>query len=658
MGNGHVAPPPVDTPHPSGTVRTEPPDRNRVRESISRAVNALLGLRKADGHWCFELEADCTIPAEYILMLHYMADPDPELEEKISTYLRRRQNADGGWPLYHGGASDLSCTVKCYFALKLSGADVESEPMRRAREWVLQSGGAARSNVFTRITLALFEQLPWRGVPFIPVEIVLLPKWFPFHTSKVSYWSRTVMIPLFVLTTLKPSARNPRRIGIEELFTVPPDEEQDYFEMRSRLNRFFFALDTIGRRIEPLIPKGVRAEAIRRAEAWVIDRLNGTAGLGAIFPAMVNAYEMLDALGYSPDSEEMRVAREALDRLLVHRDDEAYCQPCVSPVWDTGLACLALSEAEALEVETEARIGPAVRDGMTWLAERQLVDEPGDWRRDRPVLGGGGWPFQYANDHYPDLDDTALVAYALTRNPVQGGDEAVRRATEWIVGMQSRNGGFASFDADNDKEYLNEIPFADHGALLDPATDDVTARCIMFLATLPGSDGDRERAVREGVRFLLANQEADGSWYGRWGTNHIYGTWSVLAALEAAGIPSSEPAIRRAVDWLERVQREDGGWGESNDSYYDGRPIGIGEVGTAFQTAWAILALIAAGEAGSEAVYRGIHFLIDSQREDGLWRDESFTAPGFPRVFYLKYHGYDKYFPLWALARFRSALPS
>ena len=620
------------------------PESARLRDAVARAAGSLEAAQDASGYWSYEFEADCTIPAEYILMMHYMDEVDAGLEAKIAAYLRARQGSDGGWPLYPGDALDLSCTVKVYYALKLAGDDPACAHMVRAREAVLARGGAVRANVFTHIALALFGQIPWRAVPFIPAEIMLLPKWFPFHIDKVSYWSRTVMVPLFALCTLKPQAVNPRGVGIDELFTVPPEQERDFFPVRSGLNRLFLLFDMAGRAIEPLVPKAIRRRALQAVERWVVERLNGYDGLGAIFPAMVNAYEMLAALGYPADHPLRMQAREALRRLLVVKEHEAYCQPCLSPVWDTALAAVALQEHEGGDSAAALR-------GLDWLKDRQLLDAPGDWRRDRPDLRGGGWPFEFGNGHYPDIDDTPVVAWAMLETGLSRFDEAVARAAEWIEGMQSSNGGWASFDIDNTHEYLNEIPFADHGALLDPPTADVTARCVTLLSKY---DAARYRnAIARGLAFLRANQEADGCWFGRWGTNYIYGTWSVLLALEAARVDRSEPWVRRGVQWLESVQRADGGWGEDNHSYHDPAMRGRAACSTSFQTAWALLGLMAAGEMDSVALHRGVEYLLSHQQQGGGWSDEAFTAPGFPRVFYLKYHGYSHYFPLWALARYR-----
>jgi squalene-hopene/tetraprenyl-beta-curcumene cyclase len=626
---------------------TKTPVGSALDNGVEAARDALISRQAAQGYWLFELEADCTIPAEYIMMMHFLDEIDAPLERKLAVYLRSRQSAHGGWPLYHGGDFNMSCSVKAYYALKLAGDDSQAPHMIRARDAILQRGGAARSNVFTRIALALFGQLPWRGVPYIPVEIMLLPKWFPFHIDKVAYWSRTVMVPLFILCTRKPVAKNPRGVAVRELFTTPPEEERHYFrdavKQGGMLARVFLVADRLGRLIDPLIPGRMRERATRRAEAWMLERLNGEDGLGAIFPAMVNALEAMTILGYPATDSRRVTAKRALQKLLVVGPHSAYCQPCVSPVWDTALASLAMQEAG------DAAASGAATRALDWLQTEQVLDEPGDWQVNRPGVAGGGWAFQFANPHYPDLDDTAVVAWAM--HQAHNSDEyteSVRRALDWLVGMQSEDGGFAAFDADNTYYSLNRIPFADHGALLDPPTSDVTARVVTVLARV-GRTEDKA-ALSRAIAYLRAEQEADGSWFGRWGTNYIYGTWSVLTALSlAAG--RQDPAVRRAVDWLKSRQNADGGWGESNDSY---ARAAIKAASTPYQTAWALLGLLAAGEAESDAVRSGVDHLLRTQGADGLWSDPHFTAPGFPRVFYLRYHGYSGYFPLWALAAYRT----
>jgi squalene-hopene/tetraprenyl-beta-curcumene cyclase len=629
----------------TSTLEAGLPDDSLLAERLASARSAMLSLQKEDGHWCFPLEADCTIPAEYILMMHFMDEVDRDLEVRIARFIREKQDPNhGGWPLYYGGDFDLSCTVKAYYALKMVGDSENALHMVRAREAVLEHGGAARANVFTRILLAMYGQLPWRGVPFVPVEIILLPKWFPFHISKVAYWSRAVMVPLSILCSFKARAVNPRGVGIRELFTVPPEEERNYFPVRTSLNQLLLIIERIAARFERFIPRALRRIAVKRAEQWIIERLNGDSGLGGIFPAMVNAGEAFALLGYPYEHPYREQCREALRKLLVEEGDRAWCQPCVSPVWDTVLTCLAMQEDREADQK-------AVLKALDWLVPRQILNAPADWQEDHPDLPGGGWAFQYANPHYPDLDDTAAVAWALHQADPKGYRDSIMRAADWLAGMQSKNGGFAAFDSDNTHYYLNEIPFADHGALLDPPTSDVSARCVGLLALL--GESRHKEAVERGLAYLFSEQESSGAWFGRWGSNYIYGTWSVLEALRLARVDTGHFAVRRAVQWLKSVQRKDGGWGESNDTYFRPQQAGKFETSTSFQTAWALLGLMAAGEVNSQEVRRGITHLLNTQEANGLWEDAWFNAPGFPRVFYLRYYGYAKYFSLWALTRYR-----
>ena len=619
--------------------------------AIDRAAAALLALQKPDGHWVFELEADATIPAEYILLRQYLAEPDdPALERMIAVYLRRIQGEHGGWPLYHEGPFDMSASVKAYFALKMIGDPVSAPHMARAREAIRARGGAARANVFTRVLMALFGFIPWRAVPVMPVEIMLLPKWFPFHLDKISYWSRTVIVPLLVLQALKPKARNPRQVAIDELFLEPPHTvgpAPKAPQQKASWFWFFRGVDAVLRALVPHFPRRVRTRAIERARAWVVEHLNGEDGLGAIFPAMANSVMMFDVLGYPESHPDRAIARRSIEKLLVVHEHEAYCQPCVSPVWDTGLTCHALFELGDAAARTQAC------KALEWLATKQVLEVKGDWAARRPDTPPGGWAFQYANPHYPDVDDTAVVVLAMDRSAQPQFRASMDAAEKWILGMQSGNGGWGAFDADNEYYYLNNIPFADHGALLDPPTEDVTARCVSMLAQI-GEQGRNGAAMNRAIDYLRSTQMLDGSWYGRWGMNYIYGTWSVLCALNAAGLDHGSPEYRKAVAWLVQIQNADGGWGEDGSSYkldyrgYERAPS------TPSQTAWALLGLIAAGERDDPAVERGIAYLARTQGADGFWSEPRYTATGFPRVFYLRYHGYAKFFPLWALARYRN----
>ena len=630
--------------------------------SVDKAASALGRWQKPDGHWVFELEADATIPAEYLLLKHYLGEPaDAEQERKLCNYLRRIQSAEhDGWALYEGGQFDISATVKAYFALKMAGDAIEAPHMVRARDAVLAHGGAQAVNVFTKIQLALFDAGSWDVIPTMPPEIILLPRWFPIHLLKMSYWARTVIVPLLVLGALKPKAVNVRGVKVDELYrpagAPPPPKKRTHQKLFWKV--VFDALDVVLKAGDWAWPKGLRKKAIGECETFVIERLNGEDGLGAIYPAMANSVMMFKALGYAEDHPHRAIARKSVENLLVPAPedrgaDEIYCQPCYSPVWDTALAAHAMLEAGGEDAEARAEAG------LAWLKPLQVLDVKGDWAAVKPDVRPGGWAFQYRNDHYPDLDDTAVVVMAMDRAKARGAsgyDEAIARGEEWTVGLQSKGGGWGAFDADNSYHYLNNIPFADHGALLDPPTADVSARCLSMLAQL-GEPKDSPR-FQAAVAYLKKDQEADGSWFGRWGVNYIYGTWSALCALGAAGLGSKDPSIARAAAWLTAIQNEDGGWGESCDSYtldYSGyQPF----ASTASQTAWALLGLMAAGRTDDEAVKRGVAWLQARQREDGLWGEETYSGGGFPRVFYLRYHGYAKFFPLWALARYRNLIRS
>lgn len=602
-----------------------------------------------DGHWVFELEADATIPAEYIMLQHFLDEINPITEEKIARYLRATQEDHGGWPLFCKGDMDLSASVKAYFALKLAGDDPNAPHMRKARNAILANGGAASANVFTRIGLAIFGLLPWRAVPTMPVEIMLLPKWFPFHLNKVSYWSRTVIVPLLILMALKPRAKNPKRVRIDELFVIPPDKQRKYLKNTGHFlwGRLFLLIDKLLKILEPFFPKKTRQKALQVATAWFTQRLNEENGLGAIFPAMANSVMAMEAMGYAKNDPQLLMAKKSIDKLLIINQDKdmAYCQPCVSPVWDTALALHALVEAG------EATHAPTIQKGLNWLKGKQITNFVGDWAAQAPTLKPGGWAFQYENAYYPDVDDTAVVGMIMDRADRHHYLEQIDTASAWIQGMQSRNGGWGAFDIDNHYYYLNYIPFSDHGALLDPPTADVSARCLGFLAQL----GLKKNDVRilKALKYIKKNQEKDGSWFGRWGTNYIYGTWSVLCALNAVDEDMRQPYIQKAVNWLLARQNPDGGWGEDGASYWIEKKQEC-KASTPSQTSWALLGLMAAGAIEHAAVERGVKYLINCPRDKGRWQEDLFTAVGFPRVFYLKYHGYARYFPLWALSRYRN----
>lgn len=634
---------------------TAAPSLIELRRIIEDTSSKLADLQHDDGHIVFELEADATIPSEYVFLNHFLGDLEPEIEAELGEYLRSLQSdRHGGWPLFYDGDFNISASVKAYFALKLIGDDAEATHMRRAREAILHHGGAETANVFARYTLALFAQVPWRAVPVMPVELMLMPQWFPVNMWKFSYWSRVVMAPLLVLAALKPRAANPRGIDCQELFRTAPAEIRKWHinPTGSKWGEFFLKLDQVLQIVEPYFPRRSRTKSIQAAFEFIRARLNGTDGIGAIFPAIANTVMMFHALEVSPNDESFQTAKAAVKGLLTKSYQSAetgapmrYCEPCKSPVWDTALAAYALAEVDH-DANSEKLLS-----ACDWLAELQITDLSGDWAVNAPDLAPGGWAFQYRNDHYPDVDDTAVVGMLLHRTDPSRYATEVTRAQVWIEGMQSSNGGWGAFDIDNNADFLNSIPFADHGALLDPPTSDVTARCISFLCQI-GFD-QTNSTIQRAIEFIKSEQEDDGSWFGRWGTNYIYGTWSVLCALNAAGENMNSAYIRRAVSWLLAHQKKDGGWGEDGATYWQERRSEA-KTSTPSQTSWAVLGLMAAGETNHPAVARGISFLKDHPRDGARWEEPWFTAVGFPRVFYLRYHGYSAFFPTWALSRYRN----
>ncbi len=622
-------------------------DQRELDNAISRAVDYMLSVQHEDGFWVFDLEADVTIPAEYVLLQRFLGRRlSEDLKGKFRNYILRRQSSDGGWPLYEGGDSEISASVKAYFALKILGEDPKAPHMQKAREKILRMGGASKVNVFTRTTLALFGQIPWHTVPYMPVEIMLLPKWFFFHLSKVSYWSRTVIVPLLILYAKKPVCRLNPWEEVRELFIEEPQKLKhlDKFVKGNPLKNAFILLDRFLRRFDPYFTKLFRNKSIELAEKWTRAHMKGEGGIGAIFPAMANAVMALKVLGYPESDPDYIRGIKALDELILDKGKEAFCQPCNSPVWDTCLSLSAILEAGIPQDH------PSVKKAVEWLISQQITDVKGDWAENAPYLEPGGWAFEFENALYPDVDDTSMVLISLLRaKALEKYKRNIEKGVNWIIGMQSSDGGWGAFDIDNNYLYLNNIPFADHGALLDPSTSDLTGRCIELLSLL-GYKHDFP-PIKKALDFLRKEQEPFGAWYGRWGVNYIYGTWSVLMGLSQLG-ESENSWVKRAALWLKRCQNIDDGWGETCYTYNDPRLAGKGK-STSSQTAWAILALIAAKEFKDEHVKKGIEYLIRTQNKDGFWDEEEYTGTGFPRVFYLRYHGYSKYFPLWALGAYR-----
>ncbi len=643
-------------PHPPVLISPPQPGPPRevtqaeVEEALHRARVALLARQnREEGYWVGELQADSTLTSEYLLLRRFLGRDDPEREAAAARYLQHCQLPDGGWGIYPGGPSDLSATVKAYFALKVTGASPGEDCLRRARDLILARGGAARVNVFTRILLALFGQYEWRYIPAMPVEIILLPHLFPFTVYKISYWSRTVLVSLLIIFAHRPFRPVPPGRGIEELFVSPVRGAAFPWERPWwRIRNFFLVLDRLLHLYEAHPVPPLRTRALRAAREWILPRMRGSGGLGAIYPAMANSIIALTCLGYPTDHPDLQKALKEIEALEIWDERGLHLQPCHSPVWDTCLAALALL-ASGL-----ASDHPALQRAATWLLTTQST-RPGDWALTLPGVEPGGWYFQFENEFYPDVDDAAVALMVLhaVRLPAETGkkEAAIARGLTWMLAMQGRDGGWGAFDKDNNRLLFNQIPFADHGALLDPSSNDVTARALEALARL---QYPRDHpAVQRGLEFLRAHQEPEGPWYGRWGVNYIYGTWSVLAALHTLGEPMEQEMVRRAVAWLLAHQNPDGGWGESCHSYTDPRTAGQG-VSTASQTAWALLALLYAGEAHHPAVPRGVAFLLHRQKSSGFWDEEEFTGTGFPRVFFLRYHMYRHYFPLWVLSLYRT----
>lgn len=682
-----------------------------ARRAIARTRKWLLDRQASDGSWCAELEGDTILESETILLYAFLGREASETARDLAARIVEQQLPDGGWAMYPGGKIEISGSVKAYFALKLTGHDPSAEYMQRAREAILAAGGADAVNSYTRFYLAMLGQISYEQCPAVPPEVMLLPKWFPVNLYAVSSWSRTIIVPLSIISAVRPTRKIAPQLGIRELFMREPE---NWPPLRCAglpggtglfsWDRFFRGVDGLlkwcqRRRLLPL-----RKRAIRAAEAWMLKRFERSDGLGAIYPPIVWSIVALKCLGYADDSPEVQYNHTQLEDLIL-RDEETGAlrlQPCKSAVWDTAITLRSLASGG---INPDSK---AARRAVSWLLKRQ-IREPGDWS-ENVAATPGGWCFEYANDFYPDVDDTAMVLMALrtqfpevarsvqalppefglvddrdetesdwtdgmtinladhvgrnkedaeaTADEDRNADEtianldetvqAIDRGLQWMLAMQNKDGGWGAFDRDNDRQFLCYVPFADHNAMIDPSTPDLTGRVLECLGRLGRRLGDP--VVDRAVAFLRATQEADGSWFGRWGVNYIYGTWQSIVGLAAVGVPSSDPAVLAGANWLLAHQQACGGWGESADSYEYPHLRGQGTP-TASQTAWAVMGLLAAGLAGHTAVTRGIRYLSLMQEEDGTWTEPEFTGTGFPKVFYLKYHYYPIYFPLLALSQ-------
>lgn len=684
----------------------------RLGLGIDQARGALLAKQAADGYFVAELEGDTILESEYILLLAFLGQGQTERAKEAANYLLKKQNPDGGWSAYPGGPTEVSGASKAYLALKITGHDPEADYMLRAKEAVLAAGGVEQVNSFTRYYFAMLGLIPYDYCPAVPPEMILQPDWSPVSIYQMSAWSRTIVVPLSLLWAFQPVSQLPSEHGIGELYRSP---ECGFSKSIHGINnastgkwfdwgKTFRGLDRFIKLVESCGVKPLRKRAVKACEDWILSRLEKSDGLGAIFPPIIWTIIGLKAAGYRDDHPAICQQFVELEKLVIREEASAThpanvrLQPCLSPVWDTAISVIALRDA-GVPVSH-----PAVKRAVDWLLSKE-ARTPGDWSRSHPETEPGGWYFEFNNEFYPDVDDTAMVLIALSKclpagqgtdwklelsvssaavthgggAPVLAGPtilagrsasamkamqqleaagpiiDAMQRGVNWLLAMQSRNGGWGAFDADNDRELLTKVPFADHNAMIDPATGDISARVLEAFAGL-GLPAELP-AIQRALTFIWADQEEDYAWFGRWGVNYIYGTWQVIVGLVAMGISPTDARIRRAADWLKSKQQECGGWGETVATYDDPSLRGTGEP-TASQTAWAVLGLLAAGEAKSAEVERGIEYLLACQTADGTWDEPQFTGTGFPRVFYLRYHFYSLYFPLMALARYRSATSS
>jgi squalene-hopene/tetraprenyl-beta-curcumene cyclase len=644
--------------HPSaqGNLAVERPDLQAAEEEVQHAIRSaqanLLRLQKPEGYWVGELIVDSTLCSDYVLYMHWRGRVDAGLQEKCVKHIRKRQLPDGGWNIYHGGPSEINASVKAYFALKLAGHSPQAPWMVEARANIIRLGGIPHMNTFSKLYLALLGQYPWEHLPTIPAEVILFPDWAYFNIYQMSSWSRAMLMPLAIINHFKPTKQLPEDKQLHELYPCglegvdfSPQRSGRFFTWRN----FFLRCDRMLKKIDALSFKPLRAVALKRAEAWMTERMGaGSDGLAAIFPAMLNALIALQALGYEETHPLFQKANKDFEDLFVDDPQDFRIQPCFSPVWDTAVNAIALAES-GLDPQH-----PALVAAGSWLYSKE-VRFRGDWVKQNPYKEASGWAFEFNNDYYPDTDDTAMVLMALRliapEDPA-AAEAAFKRALGWQMSFQCRDGGWAAFDKDVTKGWLEDMPFADHNAILDPTCSDLTARTIELLGYLGWSR--KERAVARGIAMLKRTQFDDGSWYGRWGVNFIYGTWQVLRGMHAIKYDMNEPWLRRGRDWLASCQNEDGGWGESCASYDDPALKGKGP-STASQTAWALMGLCAGGDLDSPSVQNGVQYLLDTQNGDGSWDEPHITGTGFPKVFYLKYDMYRNNWPLLALATYANA---
>jgi len=617
----------------------------RVGRAIQAARDYMLQIQHADGHWCGELEGDTILESEYVLTMHFIGRLHEERCRKAANYIREKMLPEGGWAIYEGGAPEVSASAKAYFVLKLLGDSPDAPHMKKAREVVCDLGGLDAANSFTRIYLAIFGQYPWERCPAVPPEIILLPGWAPINLYEMSSWTRGIVVPLSIMWASKPYCPVPEHLNIGELLL---DKSVNMSARRGFWKTIFNTTDYTLKLLERKRWSPSREKALKSCEQWMISHFDKSDGIGAIFPPIINSIIALRCLGYDNDHVLTASQIRELEKLEIEEGDTLRVAPCFSPVWDTALAMNALVES-GLPGDH-----PALQKAAEWVLEKEVKEE-GDWKVKNPEGKPGGWYFEYSNEFYPDVDDTFQVLTALSKTRLreprleQSKRAAMDRALAWVLTMQNKDGGWGSFDRDCDEQFLTQIPFADHNAMIDPSTSDITGRGLETFYAV-GFKKDHP-VVQKALAFLTREQEHDGSWFGRWGCNYIYGTWLALNGLNRIGEDMMEPRYQAAGCWLRANQNEDGGWGESPRSYEDPGSKGQGP-STPSQTAWALIGLMAI-EDQTDGLKRGIEYLVRNQREDGSWKDDYWTGTGFPGVFYLRYHLYATYFPLLALGMYQ-----
>lgn len=628
------------------------PTQRSLPEAVTRAQENLLRLQKPDGRWEGELLVDSTLCSDYVLYMHWLGRVDESLQARCVAHIRNRQLADGGWNIFIGGPSEINASVKAYFAMKLAGDSPNAPWMREARANILRLGGIPQMNTFAKLYLALMGQFPWKDLPTIPSEIFLFPKWLFFNLYEMSSWSRTIIAPLAILNHFKPVRTLPADKHLHELYPAGMENTDLSLKKDPRFwawKNFFLRCDRLLKIYDRFPVHPLRQRALKTTEAWMVERMGeGSEGLSAIFPAMLNAMMALRVLGYREDHPLVQKADRDFAGLFVDAEGDFRIQPCLSPVWDTAITTISLAESGL-------KNHPALERAAAWL-EKKEVRFAGDWTAHVSGVEASGWAFEHENKYYPDTDDTMMVLMALRH--VEARDTFSRkaqfdRALKWLLAFQDEDGGWAAFDKGVTAPWLEHVPFADHNAILDPTCSDLTGRVLELLGLI-GYDR-QSHVVRRAVAMIRRTQEADGSWYGRWGVNYIYGTWQILRGLAAIGENMDQEWIRRGRDWLESCQNEDGGWGETCESYNFPALKGRGP-STASQTAWALMGLCACGDATRESIRRGVDYLVRTQEEDGSWTEDYTTGTGFPCVFYLKYDMYRQHFPLLALATYRNML--